>query len=200
MVFEDDDDDFCFDEDGDAEGSSCLSAASGCAEPPKEAFVEKSSPQESGCCYCGIVGCGSCTHHEIYALDLLSGFCRFALKQTGDVDQSIHLIQSLCDELVLVEHPDGWAEWIGDVDTKVATIATRAIRHEDFLRAILAWSLAKPGDPRRELYLDSERRALEEVRAKYPDDLRSRLDRGKAERHPREGQAPGKLEIVPRRT
>jgi hypothetical protein len=30
-------------------------------------------------------------------------------------------------------------------------------------------------------------------------DLRSRLDRGKADRHPREGQAPGKLEIVPRR-
>jgi hypothetical protein len=30
-------------------------------------------------------------------------------------------------------------------------------------------------------------------------DLRARLDPGKADRHPREGPAPGKLEIAPER-
>jgi hypothetical protein len=129
-------------------------------------------PENSGCKYCGVVGCSACTYHEMYALDLLAGFCGFAAKQTETVEEAIRLVRALCDELVLAESPDGWIEWIGAINPEIATIATHAIRSDGYLAANLGSCFAEPSDLLIAVYQDAEHRAIEELRASYPVELR----------------------------
>jgi hypothetical protein len=130
------------------------------------------STADRGCSYCGIGGCHACTHEEMYALDLVAAFCSFAAKEAGDLGLAMGLVRALCDELVLEETEEGWVEWRGDADQKIATIATRAIRDDTYLLSSLSAYLAEPDDPRISVYREAERGALEQVRAGYPDELR----------------------------
>ncbi len=108
----------------------------------------------------------------MYALDLVGAFCSFAAKEAGDLGFAMGLVRSLCDELVLARTEGGWVEWRGDTDCKIATIATCAIRDDTYLLSSLSVYLAEPDDPRISVYRESERGALERVRARYPDELR----------------------------
>ena len=171
LDFEDDDDDFNF-EDDEEDPRSCPTDMGAKAVGADQAPRSNRRTPGQGCLYCGIVGCRACTHEEMYALDLVAAFCSFAAKEAGDLGFAMGLVRSLCDELVLEETEEGWVEWRGDTDPKIATIATCAIRDDTYLLSSLSAYLAEPDDPRISVYHEAERGALEQVRASYPDELR----------------------------
>jgi hypothetical protein len=162
-----------FEDDDDEEDScSCSGDVGSKAVGEDQAPRSNRSTAGRGCHYCGIGGCHACTHEEMYALDLVAAFCSFAAKKAGDLGLAMGLVRALCDELVLGETEEGWVEWRGDADQKIATIATRAIRDDTYLLSSLSAYLAEPDDLRISVYREAERGALEQVRAGYPDELR----------------------------
>jgi len=171
LDFGDDDDDFNFDDD-EKDSCSCSGDVGSKAVGEDQAPRSDRSTAGRGCHYCGIGGCHACTHEEMYALDLVAAFCSFAAKKAGDLGLAMGLVRALCDELVLGETEEGWVEWRGDADQKIATIATRAIRDDTYLLSSLSAYLAEPDDPRISVYREAERGALEQVRASYPNELR----------------------------
>jgi hypothetical protein len=171
LDFGDDDDDFNFADD-EEDSCSCSGDIGATAVGEDQAPRSNRSAAGRGCPHCGIGGCHACTHGEMYALDLVDAFCSFAAKQTGDLDRAMGLVRSLCDELVFLEMEEGWAWWRGDLDYRVATIATCAIRNDTYLLSSLSACLAEPDDPRISAYHEAKRGALEQVRASYPDELR----------------------------
>jgi hypothetical protein len=166
-----DDDDFNFDDD-EEDSCSCSGDVGSKAVGEDQAPRSNRSTPGRGCPYCGIGRCHACTHREMYALDLVDAFCSFAAKESGDLGLAMDLVRTLCDELVLDETEEGWVEWRGDADQKIATIATRAIRDDTYLLSSLSAYLAEPDDLRISVYREAERGALEQVRASYPDELR----------------------------
>lgn len=171
LDFGDDDDDFDF-EDDDEDPGSCPSKKGAKAVGADQAPTSNRRTPAHGCPYCGILGCHACTYEEMYALDLVGAFCSFAAKAEGDLGLAVNLVRTLCDELILEETEEGWVEWHGDTDCKIATVATSAIRDDMYLLSSLSAYLAEPHDPRMSVYREAERRAVERIRAGYPDELR----------------------------
>jgi len=167
----DDDEPFEEDDDSDFPWEPSI-GTTGEAELPTESLTGEPTPENSGCEYCGVVGCSACTYNEMYALDLLAGLCGFAAKQAETLEEAIRMVRALCDELVLAEAPDGWIEWIGAIDPEIATIATHAIRSDSYLAASLSSCFAEPSDFLLADYQNAQHRALEELRAGYPVELR----------------------------